>query len=143
MADINHIFSINESQKRVFEVIGSAEGLAAWWTLTAVGMPGPGEIYDLNFGPGCLWQAEVTEYKPHSRFEWTFLDADPDWMNTRVGFHLDGTDERTEVRFYHGGWHQENDHFRTSCYCWAMYLRILKRYIEFNEFVAYDERLTV
>ena len=143
MADIYHDFPILKSPKEVFEVIGSQKGLGAWWSLTAAGTPGLGEIYELNFGPGYLWQAEVTAYEPHNHFEWTLIDADTDWMNTRVGFHLDGDEERTQVRFYHTGWPEDNDHYKSSSFCWAMYLRILKRYIEFGEFVPYDERLSV
>ena len=32
---------------------------------------------------------------------------------------------------------------RTSCYCWVMYLRILKRYVEHGEMVPYERRLDV
>ncbi len=48
-----------------------------------------------------------------------------------------------EVSFYHMGWPENNEHFRISCYCWAMYLRILKRYIEYGEKVPYKSRLSV
>lgn len=143
MADIFHDFPIFKSPERVFEVIGSAKGLEAWWSLEAAGTPGLGEIYELNFGPGYLWQAEVTACELNSHFEWTIINAEKDWLNTRVGFYLDGGQERTQVRFYHAGWPENNDHYRISCFCWAMYLRILKRYIEFGEFVPYDERLSV
>jgi uncharacterized protein YndB with AHSA1/START domain len=34
-------------------------------------------------------------------------------------------------------------HYRVSCYCWAMYLRILKRYLEHGETVPYAKRLDV
>jgi len=28
-----------------------------------------------------------------------------------------------------------------SCYCWAMYLRIMRRYLEHGESVPYERRL--
>ena len=74
MADIYHTFRITQPVEKVFEAIGSPEVLSAWWTLTAIGSPGQGEIYDLNFGPGYLWQAEVSRFEPESRFEWRFRD---------------------------------------------------------------------
>jgi len=41
------------------------------------------------------------------------------------------------------GWPAVNEHYRISSYCWAMYLRILQRYLEHNESVPYESRLTV
>ena len=49
----------------------------------------------------------------------------------------------TQVRFYHAGWNSVTEHFRISTYCWAMYLRILRRNLEFGEQVPYSERLSV
>ncbi len=49
----------------------------------------------------------------------------------------------TQVRFSHSGWADANDHYHTSCFCWAMYLRILKRYVEHGELVPYEKRLEV
>jgi hypothetical protein len=34
-------------------------------------------------------------------------------------------------------------HYRTSSFCWAMYLRLLKRYVEHGEVVPYEKRLDV
>jgi hypothetical protein len=30
---------------------------------------------------------------------------------------------------------------RISCHCWALYLRLLRRHLEFGESVPYDRRL--
>ena len=46
-----------------------------------------------------------------------------------------------QVRFYHTGWPTQNEHWRISCYCWAMYLRLLRRYLEKGETVPYEQRL--
>lgn len=143
MADIYHTFRITESPDKIFNAIGSAEVIRARWALTAAGSPGLGEIYELNFGPGYLWQAEVTVFEPGSRFEWLMIDAQSDWIDTRIGFSLQGDEKGTVVSFYHTGWPEENDHFKSSSYCWAMYLRIFKRHLEYGEFVPYDERLSV
>ena len=48
-----------------------------------------------------------------------------------------------QVRLYHLGWAQLNDHYRTSRYCWPMYLRILRRSLEYGESVPYEQRLDV
>lgn len=58
----------------------------------------------------------------------------------RVGCQLDG-EPATRVRFYRTGWPTQNEHWRISCYCWAMYLRLLRRYLENGETVPYEQRL--
>ena len=71
------------------------------------------------------------------------IEADSDWRGTRVGFELDEDRGRTVVRFHHTGWPASNEHYRISCHCWAMYLRVLRRALEHGEFVQYDQRLDV
>jgi hypothetical protein len=86
----------------------------------------------------------VTRYVLGSAFELHITEAHPDWMDTRVGCDLELEGETvTRVRFYHTGWPMENEHWRISCYCWAMYLRVLRRYLEHGEFVPYQKRLEV
>ena len=41
------------------------------------------------------------------------------------------------------GWPTPHEHCRISSFCWAMYLRILKRHLEFGENVPYVQRLDV
>ena len=143
MADILHDFPIAAPIERVFSLICSAGGLDAWWTKRAEGRPGVGERYRLGFGPGYDWAAVMRRYEPDTVVEWEITDADPDWRNTRVGFQLRPEGAGTQIEFHHAGWPAPNGHYRISCYCWAMYLRILKRYIEYGEEVPYEDRLSV
>jgi hypothetical protein len=71
------------------------------------------------------------------------VKADADWLRTRVGFRIEEKDAATWVRFSHLGWPSANEHYRVSCYCWAMYLRILRRHVEHGESVPYESRLDV
>jgi hypothetical protein len=80
---------------------------------------------------------------PHSAFELEMIQADPDWVGTRVGFLLEDQRSLTQVRFYHTGWPTANQHWRTSRYCWPIYLRLLRRHVEHAEFVPYEQRLDV
>jgi len=68
-------------------------------------------------------------------------EANEDWTGSRVGFILEPTSNGTLLRFHHNGWPSVNEHYRVSCHCWAMYLRILRRYLEHGEEVAYEDRL--
>jgi len=143
MPDIRHEFPIDAPAGTVFDAVSTPEGLDQWWTQTSTGSPELGSTYDLSFGPGYAWQGIVQRAVPNTEFELQIVTDDPDWRDTKVGFVLEETEGRTTVRFHNTGWPEENDHFRVSTYCWAMYLRILKRYLEHGERVPYEDRLNV
>ena len=143
MADLFHNFPIEASAEKVFEAISLSEGLDKWWTKGSAVNPFPGGLYTLDFGPGYIWKAVVSEYVKAKVFELKMTEADDDWLGTVIGFNLIDHQDKTEVNFYHTGWPQKNEHFKISSYCWAMYLRILKRNLEFGESVPYEKRLQV
>jgi uncharacterized protein YndB with AHSA1/START domain len=144
MPDIIQEFTINVPPARVFEAMATPQGLAQWWTKTSAGEPKSGAEYMLDFGPEHEWKGKITRYTPDAAFELEMTTAHEDWIGTRVGCELrpDGKNS-TRVRFYHTGWPEENEHWRVSCYCWAMYLRILRRFLEYGETVPYGNRLSV
>jgi uncharacterized protein YndB with AHSA1/START domain len=141
MPDILQTLPIRAAAGRVFEAIATPTGLEAWWTLRSSGTPAPGAEYALWFGPEFDWRARVTEYAPGSAFELELVKADADWTGTRVGFRLEERDGSTWVRFAHVGWPGANEHYSTSTHCWALYLRLLRRYLEHGERVPYERRL--
>lgn len=141
MPDITHDFPVAAPPERVFAAFSSPTLLDAWWTLRSSGRPELGATYELFFGEPYDWRAEVTACEPGHEFAITFTRADSDWTGTRLHVGLAPTDQGTQVRFSHRGWAAENDHYRTSCFCWAMYLRLMKRYLEAGETIPYDRRL--
>jgi uncharacterized protein YndB with AHSA1/START domain len=141
MSDILLDFPIKAAPDRVFRAVSTPGGLDRWWTLRSEGKPGPGAEYRLYFGPRYDWRARVTNYTPDAGFELEMIGADADWVGTRVGFLLERRGEATWVRFHHTGWQGANEHYRVSCNCWALYLRILRRYLEHGESVPYEDRL--
>lgn len=143
MADIVHNFPIKAPTDKVFEAITTPNGLDSWWTLTCKASAGENAVYKLGFGPGYDWRARCTRWKPDSEFELTLVEADDDWSGTKVSFEFVENDGATEIKFQHQDWPVDNDHYRISCFCWAMYLRLLKRYVEFGEIVPYEQRLDV
>lgn len=145
MAEILHQFPIKAPADKVFAGIATPAGLDQWWTKTSSGKPVTGETYQLFFGDGYDWRAVVTKCIPNQEFELQMTDADADWRGAKIGFVLQPTNAKgnTVVEFYHTGWQEKNDHYRISSFCWAMYLRILKRYLEFGEEVLYEKRLAV
>lgn len=144
MADIVHHFPIKASPRAVFRAVSTPAGLDVWWTKTSAapaGEPAEGMEYELGFGPGYAWRAVVSRVVPDAAFELRLTDAQEDWQGTRVGFELVPSEGVTQVRFHHAGWPEANEHYRVSCFCWAMYLRLLKRHIEHGETVPYEDRL--
>lgn len=141
MADILYEFPIAAPAAEVFRAVSSPTGLDAWWSLRSSGEPALGAVYELDFGPDYRWRAVVTRCQPGSVFELELTRADADWTGTRVGFSFEPRGDGTWVRFHHLGWPEGNRHYRVSSFCWAMYLRLLKRYVETGEVVPYAERL--
>jgi uncharacterized protein YndB with AHSA1/START domain len=127
----------------VFTAFGTPAGLDTWWTLTSSGTPVAGSRYELGFGPEYQWVGVVTKVDPPRAIEWELVKSDDDWAGTRVGVELTPAEAGTQVRFYHRGWPDANQHHRISSYCWAMYLRVLRRHIEYGEAVPYERRLDV
>src|SRR5690349_13897261 len=128
MPDIFHTFTIDASADKVFEGISTPRGLDNWWTKNSEATRARGATYTLDFGPPYIWKAIVTKLGDKKEFELQMTEAHEDWLNTKIGFSLNHKEHNlTEVSFYHIGWPTSNEHYKISCYCWAMYLRILKR----------------
>lgn len=143
MPDILHDFPIFAPTERVFAALCDPAGLDAWWSLRAGGTPGQGARYTFDFGPGYEWTGDMVRYDPPRGVAWEMVEADDDWRGTRVGFELRPVADGTHVAFAHTGWPAANAHYRTSSFCWAMYLRLFKRYLEAGEVVPYARRLDV
>jgi len=140
MPDILHDLRIKAPKERVFRAVSTPEDLDCWWTKRSAGDPKVGAGYQLWFGPEYDWRAEVTRCDPESDFELLIVSADSEWIGTLVGFHLEEKDGATQMSFRHTGWSAPSEHYRVSSYCWAMYLRVLKRFLEHGESIPYDGR---
>lgn len=141
MSDILQDFPIQAAIEDVFRAISTPEGLDRWWTKNSAGEPRLGAEYVLGFGPEYDWRARVTRCEPNAEFELELTRADPDWLGSRVGFRMETRGARIWLRFRHMGWPSANEHYRVSCHCWALYLRILRRALESGESVPYERRL--
>jgi uncharacterized protein YndB with AHSA1/START domain len=142
MPDIFHDFPITASQTAVFDAISTPSGLSHWWTLSSSGTPAIGNEYRLFFGPEFDWRAKVARFVPGEEFELEIGSSHADWRGTRVGFRLTpGGNGVTNVSFHHTGWPERNAHYRTSAFCWAMYLRLLRVFLETGKTVPYEQRL--
>lgn len=102
-----------------------------------------GAEYQLWFGAEYDWRARVSALVPGRLFELEVTVAMDDWVGTRIRAELEEVDGVTTLRFSHLGWPDASEHFRVSTFCWAMYLRVMRRHVEHGEVVAYEQRLDV
>ncbi len=143
MVDVVLDFPIRAPRERVFRAVSAPSEISEWWTERSAGEASAGAEYRLEFGVGFDWRARVTRCAPGAEFELELTEASEDWLGTRVGFRLEPRDGGTWVSFRHSGWPMANEHYRVSCMCWAMYLRVLRRWVEYGERVPYEARLEV
>lgn len=143
MPEILHNLVIHAPLKVVYYGFTTPKGLDCWWTKKSAGKPVAGSTYHLDFGEYYRWEAVVTKTKPNLLFELKITQADEEWMNTKIGVVLIEGAKGINVSFYHKSWRSKTDGFKFSSYCWAMYLRILKRNLERDEKVPYSKRLSV
>ncbi|MBC7843970.1 MAG: SRPBCC domain-containing protein [Gemmatimonadaceae bacterium] len=141
MADILHDLPIAAPVAAVFAAVSSPAGLDAWWTLGASGEARVGADYELFFGEEYDWRARVTRCTNDGSFALSMTHASADWLGTTVSFVLEPRGDVTWLHFAHTGWRQASDHYRVSSFCWAMYLRLLKRWVETGDAVPYEKRL--
>jgi len=143
MPDILHNLTIQSSAENVYYAITAPKGLDAWWPKLSSGHPEFGAEYQLCFSNDYDWSAIVLENDENTRFALEVTVLDKDWTGTKIKFFLTHTGYSTDLSFIHTGWKETNDHFRVSSNCWAKYLRLLKKFIEEEVVVPYDERKNI
>lgn len=140
MFDIHHNVYITSPIDTVFNTIATGEGLEKWWTNRSTGDPILECVYSLYFAPQYDWRAKISLLNHNQNIEWLVTEADDDWMNTRFGFNLIQREQLIVAEFYHTGWKELNEHFKRSSYCWAMYLQLLKTYLETGKVTPFEQR---
>ena len=143
MFAIKHQLSIKATADKVFKMLATAEGLDLWWTLSASGKFALNEIITLNFGPDYIWKAKIEKFEMNKYIHYKMLDAMDDWKDTVIKIEVKASGSNSTLIFHHTMWKEENDHFQGSSYCWAVYLRLIKKYLENGKTVIYDKRLDV
>jgi len=97
-------------------------------------------VFNFYFTEQYDWDAKLIDVQENLRCVWKMTKADDDWLNTQFGFQLSEKEGITTVEFHHTGWLDSNEHFKRSSYCWAMYLHLLKSYIETGKITTFDKR---
>lgn len=140
MYTIKHLLPVKDSPSAVFQMLTEPEKIDLWWTLNCKGSPVLESKYTFHFGPGYDWEAKVIRLEKNEAFSWKMTKADKDWTGTELHFDLFKKDNHTQLAFTHQGWKWDNEHRSMTSYYWALYLRLLKRYLELGETTPYLER---
>lgn len=143
MPDIFHNVYIHESPEKVFHAISKGEEIEKWWTKRSSGKAIVGEVFNLYFSDDYDWKAKLISVAENEKCKWQMLKADKDWIHTRFGFQLFKRNNITLAEFSHVGWPEINEHYKRSNYCWAMYLQLLKWYVETGNTTIFEERTFV
>lgn len=137
---IFHDLIINSAASQVFDAVSHPNHLINWWPLKCTGTPEMGEIYNFYFAPEYDWYGEVIRIVPDKSFHIKMTKSDPDWDTTSFGFDIEEDRDKVKLCFSHIGWPEQNAHFRTTSYCWAMLLSGLKSYVEKGIILPFEER---
>jgi uncharacterized protein YndB with AHSA1/START domain len=140
MYDIYHDIQVSARPQEIFDAISTPQGLNAWWTVRSSGVPVVGSTYNFYFSEDYNWSAEVSSYDQNGSISFRMTYATNDWINTRLNFIILQQDGYCILRFEHKGWQEPSDHYRRTSYCWALYLKCLKDYVENGIIKPYNHR---
>jgi uncharacterized protein YndB with AHSA1/START domain len=130
MPDIKHLFHISSPRNKVYEAISTIEGLANWWTTQTSGKSEAGDVLEFRFGPQFLNKMKVVELVPDRSVTWECIEANPDWVGTKLSFQLDDNEGKTRVKFLHAGWKEASDFMAHCNFSWGRYMESLRNLCE-------------
>ena len=132
MADILHKIIIKASPDKVYEALTTKKGLSGWWTPMTEARPEVDSIAKFRFGNGTLGpDMQITELKPGRYVEWRCVDSIPEWVGTRLTFHIRPHDNGAELLFGHLDWKEPTEFYMHCNSKWGFFLGVsLKKYLE-------------
>ena len=125
MPDILHRVGIAARPERVYEALGTVDGLRGWWVSETTGGSRVGEVIDFGF---C--QMKVVESTPGRRIHWQCVSGPDEWVGTEVIFDLVFKDDQTFVLFRHAGWKEPVEFMHHCSTKWATFLLSLRDLVE-------------
>ncbi|NML71297.1 SRPBCC domain-containing protein [Chryseobacterium sp. RP-3-3] len=137
---ILHDLEVDSTLENVFRMVSVPEFLNEWWTHYCQGVPEPDSEYTFEFSEKDILKGKISKFNPPYEIEFLITDGDKDWVETSVGFILKEAGNGTKLSFYHTNWKDTNEHFRQTSFCWALYLRVLRKFAEEGLHVPYSER---
>jgi uncharacterized protein YndB with AHSA1/START domain len=129
MPDILHRVGIKATPDAVYTALTTIKGLSGWWTSDTRGEPAAGGTIQFRFGEHRT-DVKVLDLKRGELVLWEVLDANAEWIGTKIRFELQQQGDVTFVRFTHENWKNPTDFMRHCSTKWAVFLVSLKGMIE-------------
>ncbi len=151
MPHIRHTLLIAAPAEKVYQVITSQEGLAAWWTPEVIASPEKDSIARFNFGPDYYKEMKITGLQPTQLVAWLCIAGAAEWIGTDIRFELTAVNKTTLqnlypemsgqaeqqpantltlLHFHHDNWKEYTPMFAECNYTWGRFLWSLKLYCE-------------
>ncbi|HLG83476.1 MAG TPA: SRPBCC domain-containing protein [Bradyrhizobium sp.] len=127
MPNILHRVGIAAEPARVFEALGTVEGIKNWWSSETHGDASVGGAFQFRKN-----RFEVVHADP-SLVVWRYSGPAEDWVGTEIRFRLEWRDDQTFVLFSHEGWREPNEFMHHCSTKWATFLLSLKDLVENGE----------
>ena len=137
---IFHDVHINCSTEKLFSAITEADHLINWWPKSAKSKVEKNGVFNFYFSDEYNWFGKVTALKKNHSISIEMTDSDDDWNGTHLSYILEEKDHGINLKFSHSGWKFINHHFRRTSWCWAVLLLGLKKYVENDEIIPFDQR---
>jgi uncharacterized protein YndB with AHSA1/START domain len=129
MKEIRHNVVIKAPAEKVYRAITTQEGIESWWCKQTTVKPELGFTNVFIFGKSRN-EMKVTGLSLDKRTEWECVNSIEEWIGTRISFELEDREEKTLLRFTHGGWQALTDTFADCNYSWALFMKSLKSFCE-------------
>jgi len=137
MASIKHLFHIAAPREQVYEEISTIEGLRNWWTVQTTGSAEVGGVIAFRFNGTNGMDFKVKSLEPNKSVSWECVAGFSDWIGTTITFFLDENEGKTRVRFEHGNWKEDGDHYAACTFSWGKYMDSLRRLCQTGEGVPF------
>ncbi len=134
---IKHLFHIDAPKEKVFEAISTIEGLSNWWTTQTKGGDGLNDTIQFNFGSSIGPEMKIVDLKPFEELIWECTASQHRWKRHTFIFSLDENEGKTQVRFSHNGWTEQDDFYAICSFAWGRYLESLRQYCQTGKGAAF------
>jgi uncharacterized protein YndB with AHSA1/START domain len=131
MHDIVHELDIAAPPQQVFDAVTTQAGIGGWWTTDCFVEPTVDSIGEFAFeGRSVVLRMRIDLLEAPELVHWECIGGPDEWPGTSIAFRIEGRDEFTVLRFWHGGWEFEDGVLPRASFQWARYLDSLRSFCE-------------
>ena len=131
MKKIIHFARIHAVPDKVYRVLSTQRGLAAWWSTSVQVEDAPGGLINFRFAGDFNPAMQVTLLEANRRVEWKCVAGHDNWKDNTFFFQLQDVNGGTGLMFVQEYAQELSDEvYGTYNFNWGYYLGSLKRLCE-------------